>query len=248
MAQLRVTGKTKEHKTALELLKIFPLKGTLFTGDAAFTQRDFCEAVIAGGGDYFLTVKENQPTLEADIRKVLAPFHRSRTTAQGLFRKWAGTTKDMVSVWRARTPPVPQTVELRSAPTFTEELRLSRRICGCVIEKGIRLEREDRVLGHPSLKMELRRFIGTGSAPGCVSRQSSIVWRSSSRSFTAKRAWRRRTTVRLRWCKSSLGRTADRIAPDAVALVRLTIAWRKGVSSSCRCGGSPSSWPSGCDG
>ena len=101
MAQLRVTGKTKEHKTALELLKIFPLKGTLFTGDAAFTQRDFCEAVIAGGGDYFLTVKENQPTLEADIRKVLAPFHRSRTTAQGLFRKWAGTTKDMVSVWRA---------------------------------------------------------------------------------------------------------------------------------------------------
>lgn len=68
VAQLRVPGKTNEHKTALELLKILPLKGTLFTGDAAFTQRDFCEAVIEGGGDYFLTVKENQPTLEADIR------------------------------------------------------------------------------------------------------------------------------------------------------------------------------------
>ena len=54
----------------------------------------------------------------AIFRKVLTPFHRSRTTGQGLFHKWAGTAKDMASVWRARTPPVPQTVELRSVPTF----------------------------------------------------------------------------------------------------------------------------------
>jgi hypothetical protein len=64
---------------------------------------------------------EQKPKV-AIFRKVLAPFHRLRTTDQGLFRKWAGTAKDMVSVWRARTPPVPQTVELRSAPTFTEEI------------------------------------------------------------------------------------------------------------------------------
>jgi hypothetical protein len=56
------------------------------------------------------------------VRKVLAPFHRLRTTGQGLFRRWAGTVKDMASVWRARTPPVPQLVELRSAPTFTKEI------------------------------------------------------------------------------------------------------------------------------
>jgi predicted N-acetyltransferase YhbS len=64
---------------------------------------------------------ELKPKL-AIFHKVLAPFHRLRTTDQGLFRKWAGTAKDMVSVWRARTPPAPQTVELRSAPTFTEEI------------------------------------------------------------------------------------------------------------------------------
>jgi hypothetical protein len=29
IAQLRVSGKTNEHKTALELLKLIPLKGTL---------------------------------------------------------------------------------------------------------------------------------------------------------------------------------------------------------------------------
>jgi hypothetical protein len=73
IAQLAVPGKTNEHKTALELLKLIPLKGTLITGDAAFTQRDLCEAVVQGEGDYFLTVKENQPTLEADIRAAFAP-------------------------------------------------------------------------------------------------------------------------------------------------------------------------------
>ena len=40
IAQLAVPGKTNEHKTALELLKLIPLEGTLVTGDAAFTQRE----------------------------------------------------------------------------------------------------------------------------------------------------------------------------------------------------------------
>jgi hypothetical protein len=73
VTQLRVPGKTNEHKTALELLRLVPLEGTLITGDAAFTQRDLCTQVIAQGGDYFLTVKENQPTLEADIRAAFGP-------------------------------------------------------------------------------------------------------------------------------------------------------------------------------
>jgi len=82
LAQLAVPGQTNEHKTALQLLKLIPLKGTLITGDAAFTQRDLCAAVIAGGGDYFLTVKDNQPTLESDIRAAFRPaFSPSGATA-----------------------------------------------------------------------------------------------------------------------------------------------------------------------
>jgi hypothetical protein len=63
-----------------------------------------------------------QKSKVAVFRKVLAPLHRLHTTAQGLFGKWARTAKDVVSVSRARTLPVTQTVELRSAPTFTEEM------------------------------------------------------------------------------------------------------------------------------
>jgi hypothetical protein len=56
------------------------------------------------------------------FRKVLTPFHRLRTTDQGFFRKWAGAVKDLGAFWRPRTSPVPHTVELHSAPLFTEEI------------------------------------------------------------------------------------------------------------------------------
>jgi len=72
LAQLRVDSKTNEHKAALQLLGIVPVKGCIFTGDAAFCQRDFCEKVIDGGGDYVLFVKDNQPGLAIDVAAGLA--------------------------------------------------------------------------------------------------------------------------------------------------------------------------------
>jgi hypothetical protein len=41
---------------------------------------------------------EQRPKL-AIIQKVLAPFHRWRTINQRLFRRWAGTVKDIVPAW-----------------------------------------------------------------------------------------------------------------------------------------------------
>jgi hypothetical protein len=72
VAQLRVDAKTNEHKAALELLGVLPIKGKIVTGDAMFTHRDVCAEVIEGGGDYILPVKENQPTLLANIAAVFA--------------------------------------------------------------------------------------------------------------------------------------------------------------------------------
>ena len=67
LAQLRVEAKTNEHKAALELLGVLPVRGKVVTGDAMFTHRDVCAAVVGGGGDYVLPVKDNQPTLARDI-------------------------------------------------------------------------------------------------------------------------------------------------------------------------------------
>lgn len=78
LAQLRVDSKTNEHKAALELLKLVPVKGTLFTGDAIFAQRDLSRKIVKGEGDYFFSVKDNQPTLKQNILGAFdAPFSPS---------------------------------------------------------------------------------------------------------------------------------------------------------------------------
>lgn len=67
LIQLRVDCKTNEHKAALELLAILPLKDAVVTADAMFTHADFSQAILDRGGDYILPVKDNQPRLLADI-------------------------------------------------------------------------------------------------------------------------------------------------------------------------------------
>jgi predicted transposase YbfD/YdcC len=61
-----------ELSTAMALLGKLPLTGRLVTGDALYCQRDFCTAVVAAGGDYLVTVKENQPALYEAIVELFA--------------------------------------------------------------------------------------------------------------------------------------------------------------------------------
>lgn len=72
VAQIRVDRKTNEHKAALEMLGVLPLEGKVVTGDAMFCQKEVCDAVVGGEGDYLFTVKDNQPTLHFDIACLFA--------------------------------------------------------------------------------------------------------------------------------------------------------------------------------
>ncbi len=81
LAQLRVDAKTNEHKAALQLLGVLPVKGNIISGDAMFCQRDVCAAIIAAGGDYVFTVKDNQPSLVIDIGAGLAYQEQARRLA-----------------------------------------------------------------------------------------------------------------------------------------------------------------------
>jgi hypothetical protein len=67
LAQLRVGATTNEHKAALKLLGVLPLGGKVVTGDAMFTHRDVARRILQCGGDYVLTVKDNQPQLRAQL-------------------------------------------------------------------------------------------------------------------------------------------------------------------------------------
>lgn len=76
LKQIEVDGKTNEITAGLELLQGLHIKDKLVCADAMQTQRQFCVEVLAGGGDYLLWVKENQPTLRQDIEQF---FHPPRT-------------------------------------------------------------------------------------------------------------------------------------------------------------------------
>jgi hypothetical protein len=49
-----------------------PLQGNIVTGAALFCPRDFCEEVIAPGGDYVRTVKDKPPTMMQHIAALFA--------------------------------------------------------------------------------------------------------------------------------------------------------------------------------
>ncbi len=67
LRQLPVDAKTNEHKAALELLDLIPVKGKVVTGDAMSCRRDLSRKIRAEQGDYVRTVKDNQPELLAAI-------------------------------------------------------------------------------------------------------------------------------------------------------------------------------------
>jgi hypothetical protein len=73
IGQLRMEPEANEITAALQLLKTLPLKDVIITGDAMFTQREICRVIKDGGGDYFFTVKDNQPALKDDIALAFRP-------------------------------------------------------------------------------------------------------------------------------------------------------------------------------
>lgn len=72
LAQLPVTVQSAKAEAELTvapaLIARLDWHGRVLTGDALYCQRNLCEQVLAGGGDYLLVVKANQPTLYEDLR------------------------------------------------------------------------------------------------------------------------------------------------------------------------------------
>ncbi len=84
LAQEEVGVKTNEIPMVPKLLAGRDLKGTVTTFDALNTQRSTAQQILDQGGDYLMVVKENQPTMYADIKTyfetVLLPHEDDRDT------------------------------------------------------------------------------------------------------------------------------------------------------------------------
>lgn len=91
LGQRAVADKTNEITQIVPLLQGLVIEGRIFTMDALLTQRTVAQTIVEGDGDDVLSVKGNQPHLEAAIAAALAqppgadepPVAVAATTEQG---------------------------------------------------------------------------------------------------------------------------------------------------------------------
>jgi predicted transposase YbfD/YdcC len=74
LGQVAVAEKSNEITAIPLLLELLDIKGALVTIDAMGCQKEIAARIVDGGGDYVLTVKDNQPSLLAAIRDC---FHKA---------------------------------------------------------------------------------------------------------------------------------------------------------------------------
>lgn len=73
LKQVEVGEKENEISAAPELIEGIHLKNKIICADAMQTQRQFSVDILAKGGDYIWFLKDNQPTLLADVKQFFKP-------------------------------------------------------------------------------------------------------------------------------------------------------------------------------
>ena len=69
--QVAIEDKSNEITAIPKLLELMDLKGAVVTIDSIGCQREIAGQIIAGGGDYVLPVKDNQPALRQKVQGLL---------------------------------------------------------------------------------------------------------------------------------------------------------------------------------
>lgn len=72
VAQRSVAGKDNEITAIPKLLELLDVAGAVISIDAIGCQREIAARIIDAGADYVLAVKDNQPTLHAAARRLMA--------------------------------------------------------------------------------------------------------------------------------------------------------------------------------
>jgi predicted transposase YbfD/YdcC len=73
LAQVAVDQKENEIVAAPLLLRQLDLQGLVISGDALLAQRSLSIQIVEAGGDYLWRIKDNQPTMRAEIELLFAP-------------------------------------------------------------------------------------------------------------------------------------------------------------------------------
>jgi predicted transposase YbfD/YdcC len=73
LKQVQVVDKENEISATPQLVEGLDLKGKIVCADAMHTQRQFSVDIVAQGGDFIWFLKDNQPTMLADVEQFFKP-------------------------------------------------------------------------------------------------------------------------------------------------------------------------------
>src|SRR5207302_1406031 len=79
LGQVAVEAKSNEITAMPQLLELLDLRRKVVTTDAMGCQKEIARTIVAGGGDFILSVKDNQPTLSAETQAAFAAAAPSRS-------------------------------------------------------------------------------------------------------------------------------------------------------------------------
>jgi predicted transposase YbfD/YdcC len=132
LGQVAVDAKSNEITAIPLLLGLLDLRDKVVTIDAAGCQKDIAAQVVAGGGDYVLAVKDNQPTLHAEVHQA---FETALDTASPALRQHPSEETshgrhERRAVW---VLPAAQHLSCRAAWAGLMALVLVQRVVTCAV-------------------------------------------------------------------------------------------------------------------
>jgi predicted transposase YbfD/YdcC len=86
LAQVTVDAKANEITALPQLLQQLALRGCIVTIDAMGCQRAIATPIVAQQADYVLALKDNQPTLAADVQECFGQVDAAGASAAGVDR------------------------------------------------------------------------------------------------------------------------------------------------------------------
>lgn len=78
LGQVKVDKKSNEITAIPALLKVLELNGSIVTIDAMGCQRSIVKSIVEQGGDYVITLKNNQPSLYARVEELFKQAMRNK--------------------------------------------------------------------------------------------------------------------------------------------------------------------------
>ncbi len=80
LGQIKVDEKSNEITAVPELLRLLEIKGCIVTVDALNTQKEIAREIRAQGADYVMALKQNHPTLHAEVAGIFEAVREDDNT------------------------------------------------------------------------------------------------------------------------------------------------------------------------